>query len=83
MPFVELVIEAASLWDKVCVVRGDLANLFAMGVRDDAGLLEVAMLMTPLADMPDLAPDDHLKADLLLPLLGCLQLVLVFSSYLG
>jgi hypothetical protein len=67
----------------VHVVRGDLANLFAMGVRDNAGFIEVAVLITPLANMPDLMLDDCLEADPLLSLLGCLQLVLVFSGYLG
>jgi hypothetical protein len=83
MPFVELMVEAASLWDKVRMVRGDLANLFVIGMRDDTGLIEVATLMTPLADMLDLVLNDCLKADLLLLLLGHLQLVLMFGSYLG
>jgi hypothetical protein len=80
---VELAFKAASLWDEVCVVMGDLANPVAVSVRDDAGLIEVAVLMTPPANMPDLMPDDHLEANLLLLLLGCLWLVLMFGSYLG
>jgi hypothetical protein len=80
---VELAVETTSLWDEVRMVRGDLANLVAMGVRDDAGLIEVAMLMTPLANVPDLMLDDCLKADPLLPLLGHLWLVLLFGGDLG
>jgi hypothetical protein len=67
---VKLAVKTISLWDEVCMVRGDLANLVTMGVRDDAGLIEVAILMTPLANVLDLMPDDCLEADLLLPLLG-------------
>jgi hypothetical protein len=83
MPFAELTSETTSLWDKVCVVRGDLANPVVISVRDNAGLIEMATLMTPLANMLDLMLDDCFKADPFLPLLGHLWLVLMFGSYLG
>ena len=50
-------LEPACYQNKVCVLRGHLADVLAIGMWEWTCLIKVAMLVAPPAIMPDLAAE--------------------------